>query len=62
MDRSEPTEVSAMSGKRVVAVASGDGHTIALAQGGRVFAWGTQGRHQAGGGDSDPNPNPNPDP
>jgi len=42
-DCGSPIEVTAMGDKRIVEVSCGDSHTLALGEGGRVFAWGVEG-------------------
>lgn len=50
--------VEALCGKQVVAVAAGDGFSVAVTRSGGLFAWGKLGSGQAGNGSFDTVPLP----
>ena len=50
-DQLLPKKVEALAGQRIVAVSSGDRHSIALTADGAVFAWGEGGHSCLGHGE-----------
>lgn len=50
--------VSALAGKRVIAIAAGKSHTLALCSDGSIAAWGDNSAGQLGTGDATPHPVP----
>ena len=60
-DHSVPTPVDAsgvLAGKMIVALAGGDDHSLALADDGKVYAWGRNDFGQLGDGTTDPRTSP----
>ncbi|MCL2818317.1 MAG: hypothetical protein FWD41_01095, partial [Actinomycetia bacterium] len=56
--RNVPTQVAALDGKDIVAIAGGDSFSLALSDDGRVWAWGENSQGQLGDGTTDQHPSP----
>lgn len=49
-DRTRPVKVQGLDGQKVVKIAAGEGHNLALTEGGDVYAWGLNADGQLGDG------------